>query len=234
MSQLASCGRVAPRWSVVGPLVQFPASMAGLPGKRAWVRVEPPLLANAPSEGSKPMMLPLSPFTKPHAPVPVSSIRLLPKSLNVPPPRKQSSGLRLLAMIVPPKLSVVPEVRYSCSKPPPLLPLRVLLLTVNVPPLLKMPPPPFTVAELLERVLLLPQRGKMPPPVGVPERVLLLTVNVPWFKMPPPALAAELPERVLLLTVNVPPSFRMPPPSLVAELSKKVLWSIIATAPGPK
>ncbi len=58
MSQIAlvspspSCGRVTPRWSVVSQLDGLPASMAGLPGSRAWVSVLPPLSASAPSSGS--------------------------------------------------------------------------------------------------------------------------------------------------------------------------------------
>ena len=46
MSQLAPCGRVTPRWSVVGQSAAFAASIAGLPGSRAWVWVGPPLSAS--------------------------------------------------------------------------------------------------------------------------------------------------------------------------------------------
>jgi hypothetical protein len=53
------CGRGVPRWSVPlqAPLpllgaAGLPASMARLPGRRAWVSVGPPLLASGPSRGS--------------------------------------------------------------------------------------------------------------------------------------------------------------------------------------
>src|SRR4051812_26832354 len=43
-----------PRWSKKGGGVKFgsPASIAGLPGKRAWVNVVPPLSCKGPSKGS--------------------------------------------------------------------------------------------------------------------------------------------------------------------------------------
>ena len=50
MSQAAPCGRATPRWSIVTGMPSASlqsktgiASMAGLPGKRAWVWVGPPL-----------------------------------------------------------------------------------------------------------------------------------------------------------------------------------------------
>ena len=52
MSGAMPWGRGTPRWSVVTPATATPASMAGLPGSRAWVRVGPPLSASGPSSGS--------------------------------------------------------------------------------------------------------------------------------------------------------------------------------------
>ena len=52
------------------------------------------------------------------------------------------------------------------------LPEKVLLLTVNVPPLLSMPPPSPLLAEL-------------------PEKILLLTVNVPPLSIPPPDVSVR-------------------------------------------
>ncbi len=51
-----SCGREMPRWSVAGKVVGLPASIAGLPFKRACVRVAPPLKLNEPRSGSMPVM----------------------------------------------------------------------------------------------------------------------------------------------------------------------------------
>src|SRR5437870_471184 len=69
-SPLPSSGRGKPRWSVAGGGQSFPpASIAGLPGKSAWVGVGPPLSCSGPSCGSmltrspgdaKPQALPLS------------------------------------------------------------------------------------------------------------------------------------------------------------------------------
>ena len=52
MSGALPWGREMPRWSVVTPGTATPASMAGLPGSRAWVKVGPPLSASGPSSGS--------------------------------------------------------------------------------------------------------------------------------------------------------------------------------------
>src|SRR3972149_2670268 len=55
LSPSPSTGRANPRWSVAGGGQSgLPASMAGLPGRRAWVWVEPPLSASGPSSGAIP------------------------------------------------------------------------------------------------------------------------------------------------------------------------------------
>ena len=98
----------------------------------------------------------------------------------------------------------------------------VLFVTVEVPSILKMPPPKF--AELAKRVMFVafsvPQL-EMPPPFSVtefPERVLLEMLTVPVserLKMPPP-VGAELLEMVLFTTVIMPSlSFSTPPPPVV-------------------
>lgn len=51
-SPLPSWGREMPRWSLAGQPVLSPASMAGLPESRAWVRVGPPLAWRGPRRGS--------------------------------------------------------------------------------------------------------------------------------------------------------------------------------------
>ncbi len=48
ISQCNPCGRVTPRWSVGRQERSLPASSAGLPGSRAWVKVPPPLSASGP------------------------------------------------------------------------------------------------------------------------------------------------------------------------------------------
>ena len=129
--------------------------------------------------------------------------------------------------------------------PPPSSPaellVKVLLITVAVPPLLEMPPPaPPSMAPLLVKVL-------------------PLTVTVPKLKMPPPAsggvagegaaahrqrpakfvedaaaaesASAELLVKVLPLTVSVPPSLKMPPPASPAELLVKVLPITVSVPP---
>ncbi len=81
--------------------------------------------------------------------------------------------------------------------PPPLLPAplfeKVLLVTVSVPPSLKIPPPSA--------------------PALFPEKVLLLTVSVPTLEMPPPF---ELPGAVLFMIVQFEtasvPLFTIAPP----------------------
>ena len=79
-----------PRWSYAGGGVKFgsPASMAGLPGNRAWVKVGPPLFCKGPNIGSVLVWSP-GPFRKP---LPLSLQTLYPCEVTVPP---------LLKMLVP-------------------------------------------------------------------------------------------------------------------------------------
>ena len=79
--------RALPRWSVAGAARVSPASMAALPGSRAWVRVKPPLPCSvASSAGSvltrspscaRPSVLPLSRL----CPRLVSGVLALPPTL---------------------------------------------------------------------------------------------------------------------------------------------------------
>jgi hypothetical protein len=109
--------------------------------------------------------------------------------------------------------------------PPEGLLATIVLVTVSVPPLFTMPPPPGErsskepkpSALLPEKVLLvtvsvLPASLKMPPPKPrpcqpalalLPEKVLV-TVSVPSLSMPPPVSPTALPEKVLLVTHSVP------------------------------
>ena len=83
-----------------------------------------------------------------------------------------------------------------------LLPEKVLLVTVSVPPVLTMPPPALLAL--------------------LPEKVLLVTVSVPpSLKMPPPPPPALLPEKVLLVTVSVPPLLKMPPPTVAVRYCRR-------------
>jgi hypothetical protein len=79
MSQLGPCGLETPRWSVAGQPAPTggTASMAGLPGWRAKVWVEPPLLASGPSLGSA-----LRPGQ-----VVSGQLMLCPPSVTGPPPK---------------------------------------------------------------------------------------------------------------------------------------------------
>src|SRR5688572_8849210 len=75
-----STGRATPRWSRLftggaAHTLLSPASIAGLPGSRAWVWVGPPLFARGASSGS-------APPEKPHE---LSSTRLWPWSTTVAP-----------------------------------------------------------------------------------------------------------------------------------------------------
>ena len=73
-----------PRWSNNGGGVKFgsPASIAGLPGSNAWVKVGPPLSCNGPSIGLVKSWSP-GPIKKP----PASSLLILyPSDVTVPPP----------------------------------------------------------------------------------------------------------------------------------------------------
>ena len=95
------------------------------------------------------------------------------------------------------------------SMPPPnnaVLPERVELETVTVPPgLLEMPPPSL--------------------PAVLPERVELETLTPPELVLstPPPSLVAVLLEMVELETVTVPKTaLRMPPPLLLAVFPERV------------
>jgi hypothetical protein len=95
------------------------------------------------------------------------------------------------------------------SPMPTLLPEKVLLLTVSVPPLLKMPPPctaalPAKVQLVMVSAGLAPSL-KMPPPKAalLRAKVLLVMVAVPKVQMPAPTpLRTSLSENVLLMTVT--------------------------------
>src|SRR5687768_17320441 len=79
VSPLPSSGRVTPRWSVAGAPELVPASIDGLPVRRAWVEVKPPLLARLPKFE---VVAEISaPAEKPHVP---SLFRLLLTDVIVP------------------------------------------------------------------------------------------------------------------------------------------------------
>src|SRR5581483_9942669 len=86
MSHFAPWGREIPRWSVLGQPALSPASMAGLPARRAWVGVGPPLSWSGPSFGS---VLLRSPVWLKKAAHEASPLRLWPwetrKPLQLPP-----------------------------------------------------------------------------------------------------------------------------------------------------
>ena len=164
----------------------------GLPGKRAWVKVGPPLSCNGPSSGS--VLL--------RSPVPESSqlpslSRLCPREVifpnfvtvpkNSPPPEELSATMVLIRVTVP-KLKIPPPGKAA------VLLLMVLLMTVSLLALegLLMPPP-FPLLAVL------------------PLTVLLAIVRGPVFWMPPPLNPDELSLMVLLARVSVP-KLRMPPP----------------------
>src|SRR5215203_1153559 len=208
MSQAAPCGRLTPRWSVAGGGHSTAASIAALPGSKAWVCVGPPLSASGPSRGSaesaKPQSLPG------HSRLPPSSVTGRPAQF---PPS-------LLATIVLLSVAVLPF-----PMPPPLLlallPEMVELFTVRV-PALAFPMPPLSVPALLpEMVELFTVRVPtlcMPPlkvPALLPEMVELFTSRVPTLCMPPLKVPALLPEMVELFTSRVP-RLSMPPPALSA------------------
>ena len=135
--------------------------------------------------------------------------------------------LAMLRMLVPPK-------PLSLKMPPPfpaLLPERVELVMVRVPPPPGPPPGPLQIPPPLPFVAVLPERVELvmvrvpPPPLlmapplageVLPERVELLMVRVPKLEMPPPPLKPPvllLLERVELVMVRLllwP--LRMPPP----------------------
>src|SRR5262245_48864483 len=109
----------------------------------------------------------------------------------------------------------------------------MVLFSVTVPSLLRMPPPSL-LAELPDRVLqvsvAVPWLRVAPPsPAVLPGGVLLVTVRVPIrvpsvsLRMPPPPKRAELPDRVLLTSVTVPPRWLKMPPPEAAEFADRVL-----------
>src|SRR3972149_5707597 len=80
MSHAAPWGRATPRWSVAGGgQSELPASMAGLPARRAWVWVGPPLFARGPSMGSVLLRWPV-----PEKPQVLALSRLWPLDVTVP------------------------------------------------------------------------------------------------------------------------------------------------------
>src|SRR5688572_17270146 len=148
MSQRAPCGRVMPRWSVLGggqPLST--PSMAGLPGSSACVCVEPPLLASGPSCG---FTLFWSPAWLNDVAQLVSLLRLLPSDVSGPlqlPPAWFATSVffrrrgGLPAMVLTPGPPVLPAIVTLVSRfwllpksgryasPPPLFPLMVALVS---------------------------------------------------------------------------------------------------------
>src|SRR5439155_5385044 len=134
MSQAGTCGRVTPRWSVAGHPTSSPASIAGLPGSRARVKVGPPLSRRTPSCGSVALRSPGP--ERPHVP---SLSRLWPSEVTSVLP--QSPPAVLLATIV--FLSVKAATRGKQAPRPPPVPsprpglapllLTVLLMTVPLP-----------------------------------------------------------------------------------------------------
>src|SRR5262245_61895645 len=182
-------------------MVSLPALIAGLPDWSATVCVGPSLLAS-PAGSSSGFLLQnevpvgfaqLSPV-KPHV---VPSSMLLPPEIVTPsgpqlPPEVVLARMLLVTVVVP-RLELL-MLKMAPRRPPrALLPEKVPLITVSVPALLKMAPPPRVapVAALL------------------PEKVLLATVAPRRLlvKMAPPPLAlallALLPEKVLLVTVRM-------------------------------
>src|SRR6266478_4958854 len=108
------------------------------------------------------------------------------------------------------------------------LPEKVLLVTVSVPPLFWMAPPPAPLALAL-----------------LPEKVLLVTLAVPLLKMAPPFVEAEPLAMVRFWTVNLTPEFTkntptalpplmvitLPPSMVVSALMVFVLVTVIVAAP---
>src|SRR5437763_6429558 len=94
MSQCASCGRVTPRASSAGQPLSLPASIAGLVGRRALVRTEPPFAASGDRPGSLAVMSPGFPNAQ------LGPARLLPFEVIAPTPPAQSAPPLLPAMIV--------------------------------------------------------------------------------------------------------------------------------------
>src|SRR5262245_33408847 len=114
--------RVRPRWSAAGQAVAplpgdagLPASIAGLPARRACVSVGPPLLPSGPRRGAAPVTTPvMSPLITQPA---VSWTRLYPCDVYACRKRLRQSGLDVPAvlpamMLLPkttvPKLSIPP------------------------------------------------------------------------------------------------------------------------------
>src|SRR5438093_4427722 len=188
-------GRRKPRWSRcstggTAQTVSSPALMAGLPASSAMVCVRPPLVAS-PAGSSSGFVLqnevPVAAQPAPVKPHVVPSSMSWPPSVMVPAPTKQLPPVLLARMLlvtvrVGATVSVA-RVRETAPPLPALLPEKVSLVTVRVPPLSMAPP---TVLALLL------------------EKVLLVTPSTPvLFSTAPPLLLALLPETVLLATVAV-------------------------------
>src|SRR3990172_7774487 len=95
MSQRRPWGRLTPCWSVAGGGHGImPASTAGLPFRRAWVGVRPPLKARGPSLGSVILKSPSAVKRQR-----LSLLRLKPLEVTELPPQLPPTGL-LLATIV--------------------------------------------------------------------------------------------------------------------------------------
>ena len=180
MSQAAPWGRLNPRWSVAGQSALSPASMAGLPGKGAWVSVAPPLFCSGPNNGSSPRMLGRTPLLRLQAlvislintysesgetapwqsPLPLLAIitlcsrgRAVPK-LFIPPPPLTASAV-LLTMVT--LYNSAALLLFSMAPPLPevvvaTLPLKVTLVRIGLLSMLYMPPPPESSARLPTKV----------------------------------------------------------------------------------
>src|ERR1700682_1469926 len=132
MSHSGPCGRLTPRWSVDGGGHSSAASIAGLPGSRAWVRVGPPLSWSGPMIGSALRMSP------PPKQVP-SLLRLSPCELT--------GLLQFLAPFRPTRvlctLKADPEARWIPPPAPDQLAWLEAMVTLSsvATPLDKIPPP---------------------------------------------------------------------------------------------
>ncbi len=168
-----------------------PASSAGLPAKRACVKVGPPLSANIPSKGSasvrwSPVALKLS------TALPVLT-KLCPNDRNeFVVPMTKSTSLAAFAETMLDSISVRVTSDPSLAMPPPAsagatLPVMVLLRMTASPRSLNRPPPwdPLVLPEIVVFVI-----------------VVVLATESPVRQMPPPSVCAEFPEIVLAVTRN--------------------------------
>src|SRR5207253_51339 len=192
-----------------------PALMAELPASSAMVCVGPPLFANPAGSSSGfvlqnevPVVLAQLAPVKPHV---VPSSMLCPPSVMVTP----TSTLQL-----PPEglLATVLLIIVTVATPPETIPLQTAPPPTGLPTaLLPTAPPPPAAPMLPEKVLSV--TVSVPPlmmatsdPPLLPEKVQLVTVIVLTLLVMTPPLTALLPEKVQLVTVTVPvaPAAMMP------------------------